>query len=79
AQMYRLTGRGLIAVGMYADLTIFDPEKFEDKATFAQPHQYSQGLEYVIVNGTVVVEHNRHTGKKPGRILYGPGKTKEES
>jgi len=79
AQMYRLTGRGLIAVGMYADLTIFDPEKFEDKATFAQPHQYSQGLEYVIVNGTVVVVHNRHTGKKPGRILYGPGKTKEES
>jgi N-acyl-D-amino-acid deacylase len=79
AQMYRLSGRGLIAVGMYADLTIFDPARFKDKATFDQPHQYSEGLEYVIVNGTVVVEHNRHTGQKPGRILYGPGRRKEAS
>lgn len=78
AQMYRLKRRGVIAVGMYADLTIFDPDKFQDQATFDKPHQYSKGLEYVVVNGEIVVEHNLHTGKRPGRILYGPGKTSKE-
>lgn len=78
AQMYRLERRGVIAVGMYADLTIFDPDKFQDQATFNQPHQYSTGLEYVVVNGEIVVEHNQHTGKRPGKILYGPGKISKE-
>lgn len=78
AQMYRLSGKGLIAEGMDADLTLFDFERFCDQSTFSQPHQYNQGLEYVIVNGEIVVEHNQHTGKRPGRIIYGPGKPGKE-
>jgi len=74
AQTFRLRHRGLIREGMYADLTIFDKDKFKDKATFSNPHQYSQGLVYVIVNGQIVVEKGQHTGRRPGIILYGPGK-----
>lgn len=74
AQTFRLRKRGLIREGMYADITVFDKELFRDRATFSDPHQYSQGLAYVIVNGEVVVENDKHTGKRPGMILYGPGK-----
>lgn len=74
AQTFRLKNRGLIREGMCADITIFDPKKFEDKATFSNPHQYNQGLAYVIVNGEVVVEKGQHNGTRPGMILYGPGK-----
>ncbi|MFP4082345.1 MAG: N-acyl-D-amino-acid deacylase family protein [Candidatus Aminicenantes bacterium] len=75
AQTFRLKNRGMIREGMYADITVFDKETFMDKATFSQPHQYSQGLAYVIVNGEVVAETGKHTGRLPGMILYGPGKT----
>ena len=74
AQTFRLRERGMIREGMYADITVFDKELFQDKATFSDPHQYSQGLAYVIVNGEVVVENDQHTGKRSGMILYGPGK-----
>ena len=74
AQAFRLNKRGQIKEGMFADITIFDYEIFKDKATFSNPHQYSQGLNYVIVNGEIVVENNEHTGRKPGRILFGSGK-----
>ncbi len=70
AQTFRLKERGMIQEGFYADITIFDKHNFEDKATFSAPHQYSQGLHYVIVNGELVVEKGEHTGKLPGMILY---------
>ncbi|HZX11176.1 MAG TPA: amidohydrolase family protein, partial [Acidobacteriota bacterium] len=74
AQVFRLKNRGKIGPGMYADIVIFDYKRFKDKATFSDPHQYSQGLEYVIVNGEIAVKDNKLTGKLPGIIIYGPGK-----
>ena len=67
-------GRGLITEGKFADIVIFDLLKIQDKATFANPHQYPEGIEYVIVNGKIVVDHGRITDERPGRIIYGPGK-----
>lgn len=64
-----LTDRGVIAEGMWADILIFDPERIIDLATFVDPHQYSEGIAYVITNGTVVVEGPNHTGTLPGRVL----------
>jgi N-acyl-D-aspartate/D-glutamate deacylase len=61
--------RGLLRPGMAADVTIFDPARVVDRATFEQPHQYAEGIEYVIVNGAVVLERGRHTGARPGVIL----------
>jgi N-acyl-D-amino-acid deacylase len=66
--------RGILSEGKYADIVIFDFEDIKDKATFMDPHQYPEGIEYVLVNGQVVVEHGKITGKLPGKILYGPGK-----
>lgn len=78
AQTLRLKNRGIIREGLYADLTIFDRNTFADKATFSNPHQYSQGLMYVIVNGELVVEKGKHTGGLPGMVLYGYGKDSGE-
>jgi N-acyl-D-aspartate/D-glutamate deacylase len=66
--------RGILRPGMAADVTVFDPEKVTDRATFEDPHQYAEGILYVIVNGVVVLDGERHTNARPGRILYGPGK-----
>lgn len=77
AQTLRLKERGLIKEGMYADITIFNENEFEDKATFAEPHRFSQGLKYVIVNGELVVENEKHNSKHPGMIIYGRGKNKD--
>jgi len=74
AAKIRIQDRGLIRPGMWADITVFDPERILDRATFEKPHQYSTGVEYVLVNGELVVERGRHTGARPGRILYGPGR-----
>ena len=74
AMMMRLERRGLITPGFYADITIFDPEKVEDKATFLKPHQYPVGILYVVVNGKLVIDREKHTGARPGRVIYGPGK-----
>lgn len=78
ASAFRLKGRGLIKEGMFADLVLFNSESFQDQATFSQPHQFSRGLSYVIVNGEIVVENNQHTGQLPGMVLYGPGKAEEK-
>jgi N-acyl-D-aspartate/D-glutamate deacylase len=75
AQIAGLTGRGLLRAGMAADVTIFDTETVSDRATFENPLQYPVGIPYVIVNGVVVFDHGQHTGAKPGRVLYGRGKT----
>lgn len=77
AQIFRIRERGILKEGMFADITIFDFQSFEDKATFTEPHQYSQGLKYVIVNGEVVVEENIHKRKLPGMVIYGLGKSLE--
>ncbi|MCF6150151.1 MAG: D-aminoacylase [Candidatus Kuenenia sp.] len=64
-----LDKRGLLKEGYYADITIFNPEKIIDKSTFADPHQYSEGIEYVMVNGKVTVEKGKHSGITSGKIL----------
>lgn len=66
--------RGLLRPGMRADVTIFDPARIIDHSIWDKPHQYAEGVEYVIVNGQVVLERGKHTGARPGMFLYGPGK-----
>jgi N-acyl-D-amino-acid deacylase len=61
--------RGLLKEGYHADLVIFDKDKILDLATFQDPHKYPQGIDYVIVNGNVVISKGEHTGKLPGKIL----------
>lgn len=78
AQAFKLKKRGLIQKGMYADICIFDLEDFKDMATFAEPHQYSQGLSWVIVNGKIAVRDYKHTHTLSGMILYGDGKVQGE-
>lgn len=75
AQRFRLTDRGLIRPGMWADIVVFDPQTVRDTATFEKPHSYSAGFEFVLVNGEVVIENGKHTGARPGQILLGPGAT----
>jgi N-acyl-D-aspartate/D-glutamate deacylase len=69
AEKLGIEDRGVIAEGKKADLTIFDPQKVADRATFSNPHRYPVGIEYVIVNGVPVLERGNHLGTKPGRIL----------
>ncbi len=69
----RLTDRGLIKQGLWADLVIFDPAKIADAATFAEPNQLSVGMQWVLVNGVPVIADGRMTGARPGRVLRGPG------
>jgi len=64
-----ISDRGLIAVGMKADVTIFDPRSIFDPATFENPHQYPRGVEHVIVNGVAVLDKGNHLGTRPGRVL----------
>jgi N-acyl-D-amino-acid deacylase len=61
--------RGLLRPGNFADLTLFDPETVRDRATYSEPFQYNEGIEYVIVNGQVVLDRGKHTGARPGRGL----------
>jgi N-acyl-D-aspartate/D-glutamate deacylase len=61
--------RGVIREGNFADITLFDPEKVIDKATYTAPFAYNEGIEFVLVNGQVVLDRGEHTGAKPGRVL----------
>jgi len=70
-----LDRRGFIKEGMFADVVVFDPAKIADRATFQKPHQYAVGIKHVFVNGVQVLADGEHTGAKPGRALWGPGKT----
>jgi N-acyl-D-aspartate/D-glutamate deacylase len=74
AAKVRIFDRGLLRPGMWADITVFNPDTIIDKATYDNPHQYSVGVEYVIVNGKLVIDRGKHTGARPGTVLYGPGK-----
>ena len=69
----KIAERGQLRPGFYADIAIFDPARIQDHATFADPHQYSTGVEHVIVNGVPVLLDGEHTGATPGRFVKGPG------
>jgi N-acyl-D-amino-acid deacylase len=70
ARALKLKGRGLLREGCAADVTMFDPADFRDRATYADPHQYPTGARTtVIVNGALVVENATHTGALPGKVL----------
>jgi len=74
ATKLHLGGRGVLTEGSFADLVIFDYERIEDTATYEAPHQYPKGIPYVLVNGQLVVDNGQHTGARPGRVIYGPGR-----
>jgi dihydroorotase/N-acyl-D-amino-acid deacylase len=69
AKAFGLKDRGLIRQGMKADITIFNAETVTDKATFESPHQYPEGIEYVIVNGQLVVDNFEFKKLKAGEVL----------
>ena len=73
AQRMRLGDRGVLKVGMWADVVVFDPAKVRDRATFAEPNQLSEGMQWVLVNGIPVIADGRATGALPGRVLRGAG------
>jgi len=73
AQRMRLTDRGVLKAGMWADVVVFDPATIKDVATFAEPNQLSQGMEYVLVNGAPVIDQGKMTGARPGKVLRGAG------
>ena len=74
ASRLKIKKRGILKVGNYADIVVFDPLSIQDHATFEKPHQLSTGMKHVIVNGISVLKDGIHTGAKPGRVVYGPGK-----
>lgn len=73
AQKFGLNDRGLLKEGFAADIVIFDPEKITDRSTFEAPHQYSEGIPWVLVNGVPVVENGQHNGQRSGRSLKKTG------
>jgi N-acyl-D-amino-acid deacylase len=77
AQRVGIGDRGILRVGMCADLVLFDLANVKDRATFEQPHQYSEGMDLVIVNGQPVWENGGFTGNLPGKIVRGPGYRQE--
>jgi N-acyl-D-amino-acid deacylase len=73
AQRMRLTDRGVLKQGMWADVVVFDPATIRDKATFENPNQLSEGMAFVLVNGVPVIENGKMTGALPGKVLRGQG------
>jgi N-acyl-D-amino-acid deacylase len=74
ASQLHIKDRGAIKNGLAADLVIFDPATVADRATFTDPFQYPIGIETVVVNGTIVLDNGRHTGERPGVVIYGRGR-----
>ncbi len=72
----KIEKRGEIKEGYFADIVIFDPNKIKDKATYLNPHQLSEGMSHVLVNGTIVLLNGEHTGAFPGKFIKGPGYAK---
>ena len=77
ASNLRITNRGLLKEGYYADITVFDADKIQDHATFAKPQQYATGMQHVFVNGIQVLTDGEHTGALPGQVVRGPGYKKK--
>jgi len=74
ASVMGLQNRGVIREGHFADITVFDPSTIADQSTYTEPERYPVGIDYVIVNGQLVIDHDQHTGALPGKVLSGPGK-----
>ncbi len=74
ATRMRLAARGSIKEGCWADVVIFDYDKIQDRATYEHPFVTPAGIDYVLVNGQVVIEGGKHTGARPGKVIYGPGR-----
>ena len=74
ATRMRLAARGAIKEGNWADVTIFDLDALQDRATYDEPTLHPTGIEYVLVNGVVTIESGKHTGARAGKVLYGPGR-----
>ncbi|HEY3166006.1 MAG TPA: D-aminoacylase, partial [Candidatus Binatia bacterium] len=74
AQTLKLKDRGMLKEGYWADVVIFDPATVTDPATYENPQQYAKGIPFVLVNGAVVIDNGNHTGARPGKVIYGPGK-----
>ncbi len=79
ATRMRLEGRGAIRAGGWADVVIFDLASIQDLATYEAPTEAPRGIDYVLVNGQIVMDHGRHTGARPGHLLYGPGRDMVQS
>ena len=73
AQRLGIRDRGILREGFYADVTVFDAENIRDLSTFEDPHEYAEGVEFVAVNGVVVIDEGTHTGERPGQVIRGPG------
>jgi N-acyl-D-amino-acid deacylase len=73
AQRMRIGDRGVLKVGMWADVVVFDPATVTDRATFDKPHQLAEGMSWVLVNGVPVIADGKATGARPGRVIRGPG------
>jgi N-acyl-D-amino-acid deacylase len=73
ATALRIQDRGQLAPGYFADIVVFDPKNIADHATYERPHQYATGVQAVWVNGVQVLKDGEHTGRKPGRVVRGPG------
>jgi N-acyl-D-aspartate/D-glutamate deacylase len=74
ATRMRLAGRGVIREGCWADVVVFDYDALQDRATYDEPTLSPAGIDAVLVNGKLVIDHGKHTGAKPGVVLYGPGR-----
>ena len=74
ATRMRLASRGFIKEGCWADVVIFDYDKIQDNSTYEHPFVYPSGIDYVLVNGQVAIDHGKHTGAKSGMVIYGPGR-----
>jgi N-acyl-D-amino-acid deacylase len=75
AQKFQLKNRGLLKEGYAADIVIFNEAEVNDKATFENPHQYSVGFKYMLVNGQLIMDNGIHTGVRSGVSLKGPAAT----
>lgn len=73
----KLDRRGLLRVGHFGDVTVFDPTTVRDHATYAEPHRYATGVAHVLVNGTAVLRDGEHTGALPGRVVFGPARRQQ--
>ncbi len=77
ASILAIHQRGMLKQGYFADIAVFDPDEIQDHATFEDPHQLATGMQYVFVNGTMVLNQGEHTGAMPGRVVRGAGKTNQ--
>ena len=74
AARLKVADRGILRPGMFADIVVFDPERITDRSEYAKPHQYSEGVRDVLVNGEFILRDSKMTNARPGRVLHGPAR-----